>query len=572
MRLSQLVGERYREKPADATLISHIYLVKGGYIRYVGNGIYTLLPPARRISRKIEQIIREEMDGLNAQEVLFPVTMPATVWEASGRYEAVGKELLRFEDRTGSKMVLGMTHEECAVMVAESDAKSYSKYPFAIYQIQTKFRDEPRSRGGLIRVREFTMKDAYSFHRTQEDLETWYEEFFHAYNRIYARVGVPEVVSVKSDTGMMGGSVAHEYMLLCDAGEDSIALCTSCDYRANVEAAKAVYKHSDVAEEPIEKLLTPGIKTIEGAAEAGNLPLDRTLKACVFSLAHDEKPVVVFIRGDYEVNEAKLRVLMKDDILPFTEKETDLTLGFLGPIGLDQDAYHVVFDESLKGETNLMVGANETDYHLLHVSMNRDMPNAEYVDVAKVRSGDSCPICGKEMTISRGVEVGNIFQLGDKYTRDMDVSYIDENGKPEYPLMGCYGIGVGRLLACIIESSHDDYGPIWPYSVAPWQVHICAINRKKGDIAGISEKLYVEISEKYETILDDRDVQAGVAFSDADLLGVPIRVILSPRNLEQGLVEIVSRDKSMKEMVPLEEVGATVDKMAKILSEKYKIG
>lgn len=570
MRLSQLVGERYREKPADASLISHVYLVKGGYIRYVGNGIYTLLPPARRISRKIENILREEMDDLGAQEVLFPVTMPATVWEASGRYEAVGKELLRFEDRSGSKMVLGMTHEECAVMLVDSDAQSYSKYPFAIYQIQTKFRDEARSRGGLIRVREFTMKDAYSFHRTQEDLENWYDRFYHAYNRIYNRVGLPEVISVKSDTGMMGGSLAHEYMLLCDAGEDSIAVCSHCDYRANVEAAKTVYTHSNVEEETIQKIHTPDAKTIEAAAAAGEVPLTQTLKACVFSLAHDEKPVVVFIRGDYEVNEAKLRVLMKDDILPFTSKDTDLTLGFLGPVGLDTASYHVVYDESLKGEKNLMVGANEVDYHLLHVSMVRDLPEIIYEDVAKVHDGDTCPVCGEKLEIHRGVEVGNIFQLGDKYTRSMNATYTDENGDQQYPLMGCYGIGVGRLLACAIEAKHDEYGPIWPYSIAPWQVHICAVNRKKEGVTEISEKLYGTLSEKYETILDDRDVQAGVAFSDADLLGVPIRVIVSPRNLEQGLVEIVTRDKTLKEMVSIEQVEETIAKMAKILEDKCK--
>lgn len=572
MRMSQLLGERYKEKPSDATIASHIYLLRGGYIRHVGNGIYTLLPPAKRVAMKIERILREEMDALGGQEVLFPVSMPAALWQESGRYQSVGKELLRFTDRNGVPMVLGMTHEEAAVLLAKTEAQTYAKYPFFIYQIQTKFRDEPRSRGGLIRVREFTMKDGYSYHTSQEDLEKFYIECYRAYERIYARAGIPEVVSVASDSGMMGGSLAHEFMLLCDAGEDTIAICAGCGYRSNVEAARTRIRHEARPDGTVEKVETPNTETIDDLAAFFGLPKNRFIKSAVFAVEGSDKVVVVFLRGDYEVNEAKLCNHIGENVFPLAAaQEVQLSFGCIGPYALNNKDVQVLFDVSLEGEADMVCGANEAGFHYKGVSVARDLRVESFADLYKVNDGDICPECGGALRLSRGIEVGHVFQLGGKYTKAMDMTYTDENGKAQHPIMGCYGIGVGRMISCIIEARHDDWGPVWPYSVAPWQVHICALNRKKGNVAQAAESVYDRLKGKYETILDDRDAQAGIQFADADLLGVPIRVIVSPKNIENGQVEIVTRDKSIKEIVPLEQLDEAVEKVAAALMDKLTI-
>lgn len=570
MLLSQLLGERYREMPADATIASHAFFLKGGYIRPVANGVFTLLPPAKRIAKKIEEIIRQEMDRIGGQEVLFPVVLPRELWEESGRYETIGKELLRFTDRSGGDLVLAMTHEEAAVQLARSEAKSYGKYPFMIYQIQTKFRDEPRARGGLIRVREFTMKDAYSFHRSQEDLERYYEICHQAYQRIYDRCGVPEVVSVGSDSGMMGGAVAHEFMLLCDAGEDTIVSCTACEYRANMEVAQGAPKETaTVQDEPLVKMETPNAATIEELCHLLQKPAEQMIKAAVFSTEDGTETILCFLRADLEVNEAKLRRLTGKNIYPFVsdEQSTPLTLGYCGPCGLESfDGLRVFYDKSLRGCKNMVAGANEAGFHFTGVSVGRDFAPEEYVDIAKVREGDACPSCGAPLQLRRGVEVGNIFQLGTKYTKSMDMTYIDQDGKAKYPVMGCYGIGVGRLLACIAEAHHDEHGPIWPYSVAPWQVHICALSNKKRNVFPEAESIYQQLSGRYETLLDDRGATAGVQFADADLLGVPIRIVVSVRNLEAGEVEISTRDQSVCQKVEISRVAEAVDALAEKLS------
>lgn len=556
MRLSQLLGERYKEKPAEASLISHIFLLKGGYIKQVANGIYSLMPPAKRIVSKIEQIIREEMDSIGGQEVLFPVVMPRELWEESGRYEAIGSELARFKDRNDHDMLLGMTHEEAAVHLARNDAMSYSKYPFMIYQIQTKFRDEPRPRGGLIRVREFTMKDAYSFHTSQEDLEEYYFKCLEAYNRIFRRAGVPEVISVGSDTGMMGGSVAHEFMLLCDAGEDTIAICNECGYKANLEVAQANIKHNDCAESDLEEVHTPNVTTIEDLSAFLGIPKNRFVKAAVFAVQNSTKPLVVFVRGDLEVNEAKLRKVIGANVFPLTENsDTSLCFGFIGPKGLDTSDVEIVYDKSLEGELNLVCGANKTDYHIKGFSIGRDVKVKEFYDVSKINHGDVCSNCNKgTIELVRGIEVGNIFQLGTKYTATMNMQYTDIDGQRKNPIMGCYGIGIGRLMASVIEAKHDDYGPIWPISIAPWQIHICVINSHKGNVKEVAFDLYEKLKQlKYEVVIDDRELNAGVQFADADLLGVPVRVIVSAKNLEANKIEICTRDKKIKNMVEKED-------------------
>ena len=559
MKLEKLVGERVKERTADCVIYSHAIMVKGGYIKYMANGIYSSYLPLRRIVRKIEQILREEMDKIDGQEVQFPVVMPASLWDESGRYDSIGDELLRFTDRNNAKMVLGMTHEEAAVHLVREYAQSYTKYPFMIYQIQTKFRDEARPRAGLIRVREFTMKDAYSFHTSQEDLEQYYEKCHAAYERIFERVGVPEVVSVKSDSGMMGGNISHEFMLLTPVGEDSIVLCDSCDYRANMEAAENI---SDIARDAesaaLEKVYTPNVHTIEDVCNFFGDETKNSCKAVVYQQNVDDKYVVLFIRGDLEVNETKLVNFLGEQVhAAVITEECGLNAGYIGPVNLKVNGDAVVlYDKSLEGRNNLSCGANEAEHHYKGLDMERDVPNAEYHDFAKIQEGGICPKCGKKtVKISRGIEVGNIFQLGTKYTKSMNMTYVDANGESKTPIMGCYGIGVGRLAASVCEAHHDEYGPIWPKAIAPWQVHLCAVRVDDEEVRAYADKLYEDLQNAgIEVIYDDRSVRAGVMFADADLLGIPLRIIVSPKNMKQGVVEVASRDKTLKTQIPLENV------------------
>lgn len=567
MKVSELLGERYKDRVAE--IESQNLMVRGGYIKQVGNGIYSLMPPARRIHNKIEAILRQEMDRIDGQEVLFPVTMPATLWQASGRWESVGKELLRFKDRSGADMVLGMTHEEAAVHMAMNVASTYQKYPFMIYQIQTKFRDEPRARGGLIRVREFTMKDAYSFHTSQKDLERYYKRCYRAYERIYARVGIPEVVAVASDSGMMGGKVSHEFMLLTDIGEDTIVLCPECGYRANMEAADCiVHNDPDEAMAPLEKVATYDNKTIEDVCSFLHGSAEKSAKAVVYQRNEDDSYVLVFVRGDLEVNETKLRNYLKAEVHPAVEIDhAGLVAGAIGPVN-PAKGITVVYDRSLEGTRNLVCGANEEGYHFTGLNMDRDVPNAEYVDVAKATVGGVCPKCGKHsLTIKNGIEVGNIFQLGRRYTESMGMTYDDEKGNRVNPIMGCYGIGVGRLMASVCEEHHDQYGPVWPISIAPWEIEICALRADQAHVKEEANKLYKSLmDEGYEVLFDDRTVSAGFMFSDADLLGSPVRIVISPKTLDRGVVEIVTRDKTIKEDVPLENA---MQRTKEIVAELY---
>ena len=566
MKLEKLVGERFRERPSDCVVDSHAFMVRGGYLKYVANGIFSSYMPLKRVMRKIEQILREEMDAIDGQEVQFPVVMPASLWQESGRYESIGKEMARFNDRGGSPLVLGMTHEEAAVQLVRDYGQSYTKYPFMIYQIQTKFRDEARPRAGLIRVREFTMKDAYSFHTSQTDLEEYYARCHRAYERIYARVGLPQVISVASDSGMMGGNISHEFMLLTPIGEDSIAICQTCGYKANMEAAECiVHNRRSEASAPLTLVHTPNIHTIEEVCDFLHCDEKSSCKAVVYQRNSDDSYIVLFIRGDLEVNETKLTNFLGCDIHPAViTEECGLNAGFIGPVGLKGD-FTVLFDRSLEGLNNLSCGANVEEYHYTGLDMKRDVEGAEYHDFAKIQEGGICPHCGKPaITVSRGIEVGNIFQLGTKYTKSMNMTYVDTNGETQYPIMGCYGIGVGRLAAAICEAHHDEYGPIWPLSVSPWQVHLCAVRPDDEQVRAYADELYAQLqSMGIEVIYDDRNVSPGVKFSDADLLGVTYRVIVSPRNMKKNIVEIVSRDKSFSAEASLE---TAADEISEIIS------
>ncbi len=557
MKLKNLVSQRFKERPADCLIDSHALMIRGGYMKYVANGIYSELPALRRVTSKIEAIIREEMNAIDGQEVLFPIVMPAELWQESGRYDSIANELVRFQDRNQSKLVLGMTHEEAAVHLVREYGQSYQQYPFMIYQIQRKFRDEARPRAGMIRVREFTMKDAYSFHTSQEDLDQYYQKCYEAYERIFRRVGIPEVVTVASDAGMMGGNLSHEYMLLNEVGEDSIVLCAECDYRANMEAAANIVENaSNGATAPLEYVATPDYKTIEEVCDFFKTDISASCKAVVYQKNADNTFVVAFVRGDYEVNETKLRNLVGDELhVAEITADTPLAAGYIGPYGLSkQVAYYC--DLSLKGMDSLVAGANREGFHLKGLNLERDLGEIDYVDLAKVKAGGICPCCKKPaLTIQRGIEVGNIFQLGTKYTESMHMQFADKDGTMHYPIMGCYGIGIGRLAASVCEARHDEYGPIFPISIAPWEVHICCIRPDDLETKSAADHLYEELTkQKVEVLYDDREgVRGGQMFADADLIGVPIRVIVSPRNLKDEKIEVSTRDKSVHAVVEVSE-------------------
>ena len=573
MKVSKMLGERFKEAPKDCVIASHALMVRGGYIKYVGNGIYSLFTPAKRIMSKIERIIREEMDRIDGEEVLFPVVMPASLWEQSGRFTSVGSELVRFKDRGGNNMVLGMTHEEAAVHLARDTAKSYVDFPFMIYQIQTKFRDEPRARGGLIRVREFTMKDAYSFHTSEEDLERYYDCCYTAYERIFRRAGAKNVIAVKSDSGMMGGSVSHEFMLLSEIGEDTLAICPECGYKANMEAAECIVENEAGQLAPLKKVHTPNAKTIEELSAFLDLDEKRLCKAVVYQRNADDSYVIVFIRGDLDVNETKLRGFLGCEIHPATvTEESGIVAGFIGAMGL-AEAVTVVWDRSLSGISNLVCGANEKDYHYTGFNVARDIGEVLYTDVAKTYAGAVCPSCGKHtITLQKGIEVGNIFQLGTKYTKSMGMTYLDANGELQYPIMGCYGIGVGRLCASICQESHDDFGPIWPMSIAPWQVEVCNLRCDDETVSRTADSLYDALqSAGIETLYDDRNIRPGAMFADADLFGIPVRAVVSPKTCERGVIEVSLRDKSWKGEFGISEAAEKIAEMVRAQLEKYRL-
>jgi prolyl-tRNA synthetase len=563
MLLSQLIGKRTKEVPADATLPSHAILLRGGYIRQVANGIYSLLPIGIKVIKKIENIIREEMDRVGGQEVLMPVVLPRELWDESGRYVSVGSELLRFTDRTDHEMVLAMTHEEAVVHLARNEARSYRSYPFMMYQIQTKFRDEPRSRGGLIRVREFTMKDAYSFHRDNHCLEKFYERCADTYDQIFSRVGIPEVKKVLGDSGMMGGRISHEFMHLTESGEDTIVTCQNCDYISNLEVAQCTRTSDTTPHEPLTKVATPGKKTIQEVSDFLDVPPHKTAKVVFYKEDSSGVPVMVLIRGDLEVNELKLAKII--GVLPQAADETTMLKtgavpGYASPVGIRN--CRIIADQSVELASNLVAGANEPDYHYINFNLKRDGGTCETADISFVREGDCCPVCTSTLTFKRGIEVGNIFQLGTKYTEKMGMRYLDENGNECTPIMGCYGIGVGRLMASVIEARHDAYGPIWPLSIAPFAVHIIAINLKADQRKQFSDPIYQQlISKGIEVIYDDREERPGVQFADADLIGAPLRLLFSSKNIDSGMVEWKMRDGSENGLIQQDQVVEMVRKV-----------
>lgn len=575
MKMSRMLGRRIKEDPKDAKTISHKFLVRGGYIRPVSSGIYSLLPPAERVIQKIEAIVRDEMNKVGGQEVLMPVVLPADLWQESGRYESVGAELLRFKDRNGKDMLLGMTHEEAIVHLVRTEVTSYKQLPLMAYQIQTKYRDEARPRAGLIRVREFTMKDAYSFHTSQESLEEYYMQVHQAYVNIYRRVGLQHVLSIKANSGMMGGNVSHEFMSVADCGEDTLFVSPDGhSYKANREIAVSAIKFERAPELPMEKVATPHSKTIEEVAKFLNVKPENTGKA-VFYTDSDKRLIFVLIRGDFEVNETKLQNLLKIKELAFANDRQILDAGavpgYASPVGIDPKKAVIVVDRSIEGTSNLVVGANEAGFHYINFNYGRDLKDAIVADIATVREGDPCPVTGEPLQMKRGIEVGNIFQLGTKYSAPMKCEYLDKEGKSHPMIMGCYGIGIGRTMAALVEDSHDDYGPIWPMSVAPYHVEICAITPDKENVMEVSEKLYQELQKLgVEVLFDDRGEKAGSMFSDADLLGIPLRAVISPKTIANGSMEFKIRGSRDSELVPLDKAAEFLAAKVKAELEKYQ--
>ncbi|MBR4003722.1 MAG: proline--tRNA ligase [Clostridia bacterium] len=557
MKISKLVAERTKEAPSDAKMMSHVLMLRAGYMKQVANGIFTLTSLGQKAALNIENIIREEMNNCDGQEVKFPVVMPKELWDLSGRYSSIGSEMVRFNDRANHPMLLGMTHEEASVHLAKNWVNSYNQLPFMIYQIQTKFRDEPRSRGGLIRVREFTMKDAYSFHETQEDLEKYYYEIHEAYERIYKRIGLRNVISVKSDTGMMGGSVAHEFMFLNHNGEDELVLCDECGYKANQEVAECIYESNKKEDlKTLELVDTGDAKEISEVCELLKIDATKCIKAVVFAVKKEDSVVVCFVRGDKEVNEAKLKKVCKKDIVPFdATNESGFCAGNIGPKDLNVNNCSVYFDLSLKDTYNMVTGANKEKFHLVNFNIERDYGKVDYYDLSKVQEGQLCPHCNKnKVKISNGVEIGNIFQLGTKYTKSMNMLVKTKEEKEINPIMGCYGIGVGRNLACVIEENYDEKGICMPLSIAPYKVHIVPLRFDDENVKNISSRLYEKLkTNKIETIIDDRDSMPGVKFADADLIGMPIRVVVSPRSLQNNQVEVKIRKTGETSIVDVEK-------------------
>lgn len=566
MRVSQLFGETLRKAPADVDIVSHQLLLRAGYIRQLAAGIFSYMPLAWRSLRKIEQILREELDRIGGQEMNMPVVHPAEIWQETGRWQAIDDTMARFQDRRGRDMVLAMTHEEVVATLCNSEINSYRQLPKLVYHIQTKFRDEPRARGGLIRVREFVMKDSYTLDVDEAGLVKQYIEHFDAYHRMYARCGLP-VITVQSDVGMMGGKVAHEFMYVTDIGEDSLILCNGCDYSANLEVAEFVKTAHDNGEPgELEKVHTPDSATIEELSAFLKIEQHQTAKIVFYTGNYGEdqpeKLIVGVVRGDMEVNETQILNLSKANEIRTAHPEeiaaAGCVAGFASPIGIDRKKAIVIVDDLVTKSTNLVTGANEADYHYLNSNCGRDYEPDITGNIALAYEGATCTSCGKTLKLARGVEVGNIFQLGTRYSEALNANFLDENGKSHPIVMGSYGIGVGRLLASVAEAHHDEYGLQLPITVAPYHVHLVLL---KGDdeIQETAEKLYSELQENgIEVLFDDRDVSAGIKFNDADLRGMPLRITVSGRSLKNGGVELKRRTSKDFNIVAIDAAIDTV--------------
>ncbi|MDS1029083.1 proline--tRNA ligase [Bacillota bacterium LX-D] len=565
MRVSALLMPTLREIPAEAEVISHKLLVKAGMIRKTATGVYTYLPLGWRVIRKIMHIIREEMDSSGGQEILMPIIQAAELWQESGRWDVYGAELFRLQDRHGRNFCLGPTHEEIITDLVRREVNSYKQLPLLLYQIQCKFRDERRPRFGLMRGREFVMKDLYSFDRDEAGLKISYAKMYEAYNKIFSRCGL-KFRPVEADSGAIGGSTTHEFMVLANSGEAEIVYCTECDYAANVERAENTINNNKVndAIKPRELLYTPGVKTIEQLVQFTKRTAESMIKTLFYEA--DGNLICVLVRGDREVNEIKLQntigclelKLAEDEII---EKTTGALPGYVGPIGIK--GVKVYADEEVQFVVNGIVGANKADYHYININYGRDFTADKIVDIRLVKSGDACPKCQAEMKSARGIEVGQVFQLGTKYSKSLGATYVDEQGQ-EYPLvMGCYGIGVSRTMAAAIEQNYDEQGIIWPLAIAPFHVIVIPVNIKDEGLMNLANQIYFDLQKAgVEVVIDDRDERAGVKFADADLVGYPYRITVGKKTLSQQTVDLKHRATGQEEIV---ELGSIVKRMQELV-------
>jgi prolyl-tRNA synthetase len=565
MKQSQSFIPTMRENPADAEVKSHQLLLRAGYIRQTASGVYSYLPLAHRVLTKIENIIREEMNRIGAVELLMPALQQAELWQESGRWYSYGSELMRLKDRHERDFALGPTHEEVITSLVKDEIKSYKRLPLTLYQIQTKFRDEKRPRFGLLRGREFIMKDAYSFHATQESLDEVYEQVREAYSRIFTRCGL-NFRAVIADSGAMGGKDTHEFMVLSEIGEDTIAYSDSSDYAANIEMAPVVASYEKVDEPLIEleKKETPNKKSIEEVAQFFQVPKEKLIKSVLFKV--DEKFVLVLVRGDHEVNDVKLKNLYQASVVELasaeeTEQVMGVSPGFLGPIGAS-DKVEIVADYAVQAVVNGICGANENDLHYIGVNPDRDFTVTKYEDIRFIQEGDPSPDGKGRIKFAKGIEVGHVFKLGTRYSEAMKAEFLDEKGKTNPIIMGCYGIGVSRLLSAVVEQFHDENGIIWPNKLAPFEVHLIPVNMKNEEQVKVAEQIYHDLQAKgYEVLYDDRAERAGVKFADSDLIGIPVRITIGKRAGE-GIVEVKERKSGNSIEVSVDQLK---EQLAKLL-------
>jgi len=562
-----------KEIPSDAEVVSHQLMLRAGMIRKLTSGIYTFLPAGLKAIRKVENIVREEMNRSGAIEVLMPAVQPAEIWQESGRWDFYGKELLRFKDRHNHDCCLGPTHEEVITDVVRKEIRSYRQLPVNFYQIQTKFRDEIRPRFGVMRCKEFIMKDAYSFDVDASGADKSYEIMYDAYTRIFRRCGL-KFRAVEADSGSIGGSYSHEFMVLADTGEDEIVNCTACAYAANLEKAE-VKGDPPRTERPrpesLEEVNTPDVRTIDELTTFLSVQPDRIVKTLIFSA--DGNVVAALIRGDHEVNEVKLKNLLGADKLELADPHlvaevTGAPMGFAGPVGLKA---RIIADHAVRNLVNFVTGANREDFHFKNVNLERDFSVDQYADLRVVMHGDRCPRCDGELNFGRGIEVGHVFKLGTKYSKAMHAVFLDEQGEEKFFFMGCYGIGIARTVAAAIEQNHDQDGIIFPISIAPFEVALLPLQMHEEKVVEAARNIYDAcLARGVDVIMDDRDVRPGVKFKDADLLGTPLRVTVGERTLKQGMVEIKARSDKQSTTIPLSEAPETVPAKVKALYDQIK--
>lgn len=558
MRLSRYFIPTYKEVPADAEVVSHQLMLRAGLIRKLTSGIYTYLPAGLRAIRKVEQIIREEMNRAGAIEVLMPAVQPAELWRESGRWDYYGRELLRFKDRHNREACLGPTHEEVITDLVRREIHSYKQMPVNFYQIQTKFRDEIRPRFGVMRGREFIMKDAYSFDVDEDGAERSYKAMYEAYERIFQRCGL-RFRAVEADTGTIGGSYSHEYMVLAETGEDEIVSCSACDYAANLEKAEIGDREAPASTDnaaeilPLEEVETPDVKSVEEVTAFLSIPPETLVKTLIYRT--DKEIVAALVRGDHELNEVKLKNALGAQTVeladpPLVEETTGAPMGFAGPMGLK---VRILADRAVREMRNFVTGGNRKDLHLKNVNLGRDFDVERFEDLRVVAPGDVCPRCGGPIRFGRGIEVGHIFKLGTKYSEALRALFLDRNGKEKPIVMGCYGIGVGRTVAAAIEQNHDEKGIIFPIPIAPFEATILPLQMNEARVMEAAEALYGDLMERgVDVLIDDRDERAGVKFNDADLTGIPVRVTVGRKGIEKGIVEIKLRRDTQSVEVPLQ--------------------